>query len=211
VIDGCFQTVLLGAGAGAGLMASAAEKAAAKAVAVEVASAGEFKYVSQLGEMPIEDAIRYDKYWNLKEIEKTLELSKIEIIDGKVGGKIPVDEYVAIRQSSIKNPNADSMTLGKFTNDADCYIAKAGNDSSYFDLGNDWNKIKKRYGLSDKEMFENFNKYALDEAVSSGKTIRFAQNPLNYGECTLKDEWSYLQDKYGYTRLKNTGDYWYAK
>ena len=35
VIDGCFQTVLLGASAGTGLVASAAEKAAAKAAAVE--------------------------------------------------------------------------------------------------------------------------------------------------------------------------------
>jgi hypothetical protein len=35
VIDGCFQTVLLGASAGTGLVASAAEKAAAKAAAIE--------------------------------------------------------------------------------------------------------------------------------------------------------------------------------
>ena len=48
----------------------------------------------------------------------------MKIADGKVGGKIPVDEFKTIRQSSIKNPDADSITLGKYTNGLDSYIAK---------------------------------------------------------------------------------------
>jgi len=72
----------------------------------------------------------------------------IKITDGKVGGKIPVDEFKTIRQSSIKNPNADSITLGKYTNGLDSYIAKAGDNSSYFDMGSEWNTVRKKYNLN---------------------------------------------------------------
>ena len=70
------------------------------------------------------------------------------------------------------------MILGKYENGgATSYIARAGTDFSYFDLGNDLNNIMETYGLSYKEMFNYFNKPALDDAISSGKTIRFFHNP----------------------------------
>ena len=51
-------------------------------------------------------------------------------------------------------------------------------------------------------MFDYFNKPALDDAVSAGKKIRFSHNPEAYGECALKWEWDYLQEKHGYFALE---------
>ena len=42
------------------------------------------------------------------------EFDGLEIIDGKVGGKIPLEEYKAIRAASIHNVDADSITLGRY-------------------------------------------------------------------------------------------------
>src|SRR5690625_1478141 len=79
----------------------------------------------------------------------------LKVIDGKVGGKISIEDFHEIRKASIHNADADSLILGKYTPTIenrvenwskagpDSYIAKAGTDSMYFDLGNDWRKIQK--------------------------------------------------------------------
>ncbi len=145
-----------------------------------------------------------------------------KVIDGKIninGKTISVEDYQKIRSFSIKNADSDTMTLGKFevklvdgqkVAGPNSYTTKAG-DTTYFDLGNDWGKIEKKYNLDDSEMFELFNKPALDDAVASGKAIRFSHNPNKYGDCALKEEWEYLKKKYGYIKLKKIGDYWYAE
>ena len=38
----------------------------------------------------------------------------MKIINGKVDGKIPLDEYQDIFRKSVHNENSDTMTLGKF-------------------------------------------------------------------------------------------------
>ncbi|MBU5449184.1 hypothetical protein [Acetivibrio sp. MSJd-27] len=139
-------------------------------------------------------------------------IGNLKIIDGKVGGKVPVEEFQTIRKASIKNPEANSMTLGKYTNDSDSYIAKAGKESSYFDMGGDWNKIQDKYGLSESDMFEYFNKPALDDAIASGKTIRFSHDPRK-GKGFLKAEWKYLKSILNVTdkNLVYEGGFWYVK
>ena len=148
----------------------------------------------------------------------------IKITDGKVGGKIPVDEFKAIRQSSIKNSESTTLTLGRFTPTVengiedwskpgpDSYIAKA-RKSSYFDLGSDYKVIQKKYGLTDSEMFDYFNKPALDEAILKGKTIRFSHNPLECEKGAIVDEWEYIKSALGKTdsNLIKIGDYWYVR
>ncbi len=121
-----------------------------------------------------------------------------------------------IREISIKNPNSDSMTLGKYldgTIDSGSYIAKAkSTGDTYFDLGDQfWNDVKKAYNLNDDEMFDLFNKYAIDDAVKKGKRIRFSQNPKDYKTSYLYQEWEYLQNNYGYSELNFKGEYWYAE
>jgi hypothetical protein len=135
--------------------------------------------------------------------------SRVKIIDGKVGGKIPIEEYNALRKASIKNPDATSMTFGKYTNGADSYIEKAGEDSSYFDMGSDFNAIKQKYGLLNNEMFEYFNKTALDDAMSSGKTIQFSHNPIA-DDGFLGMEWEYIKSSQGLTdaNLILEGGFW---
>ena len=83
----------------------------------------------------------------------------------------------------------------------------------YDDLGNDWNRIKQKYDLTDSEMFEYFNKPVLDEAISNGKSIRFSHNPINYRTGALVEEWEYIKTILGKSdsNLYFEGGFWYVK
>jgi len=133
------------------------------------------------------------------------------VVDGKVGGKIPVEDFKNIRNESIHNADADSITLGKYTTGSDSYISVAGDNSTYFSLGDEWGTIQAKYNLTDKEMFNYFNKPALDDAVKSGKAIQFSHDPTLYSKSYLSQEWQYLKDKYGYKSLTKEGDVWIAE
>ena len=145
---------------------------------------------STLGKMSAKDAVAY-REWN----------------------------YEKIRELSVKNPDADSMTLGKYVPGEDgkpaptayTEMAKKTGDT-YFDLGMQWGEIEEAYTLTDTDMFDLFNTSALDKAVQEGKTIRFTHDPRLkiYERSALADEWRYLQNKHGYIRIKSEGDYWYA-
>ena len=150
---------------------------------------------------------------------------QLRVLDGKVN-KIPLEEYEYYRLKSIHNPDSDTMTLGKYeptirpdgtpdwsTPGPNSYISKAG-DTTYFSLGDDWNKITVEYGLDTegKEMFKYFNKPALDDAVAQGKTIRFSHDPTLkiYEKSAIRWEWDYLKEQHGYNGLKPKGGYWYG-
>ena len=139
---------------------------------------------------------------------------------------MPLEEYEMYRTKSVINPESDTMTLGKYeptirpdgtpdwsTPGPNSYISKAG-DTTYFSLGDDWDKLTKAYNLDSrgKQMFEAFNKPALDDAVAQGKTIRFSHNPKleEYKKSALRWEWDYLQEQHGYKGLKPKGGYWYG-
>lgn len=83
-------------------------------------------------------------------------------------------------------------------------------DTTYFSLGNDWDVIKSKYNITDDDMFDLFNVPALDDSAKVGKEIRFSHDPTVYGDCALKKEWEYLESSYGYRRLIQKGDFWYA-
>ena len=134
--------------------------------------------------------------------------------------------YTDYRKMSIKNPESDTMTLGKYeptirpdgkkdygTPGSGSYNVLAEADgSSYFDMGKFWNEIQEEHLLNNRQMFEAFNKSALDDAVAQGKTIRFSHNPElpQYEKSALRWEWDYLQEQHGYTGLKPKGGYWYG-
>ncbi|MEI3604986.1 hypothetical protein SPD48_04730 [Pseudogracilibacillus sp. SE30717A] len=153
------------------------------------------------------------------------QIDGIKIVNGKVDDKVPVEDFKKIRADSVHNVDSDSLTLGKYTPTIedgvpnwglagpDSYIAKAGKDSTYFDLGDDWSKIQKKYNLTDDDMFDLFNKPVLDDAVAGGKEIRFSHDPRidEYKTSYLRKEWEYLQEKYGYKTLKKKGEVLIAK
>ena len=139
---------------------------------------------------------------------------------------MPLEEYEMYRTTSVINPDSDTMTLGKYeptirpdgtpdwsTPGPNSYISKAG-DTTYFSLGDDWDKITVEYGLDaeGKEMFKYFNKPALDDAVAQGKTIRFSHDPKleKYKKSALRWEWDYLHEQYGYPEPVKIGEFWYA-
>ena len=139
---------------------------------------------------------------------------------------MPLEEYEMYRTKSVINPESDTMTLGKYeptirldgtpdwsTPGPNSYISKAG-DTTYFSLGDDWNKLTEAYHLDSRgeQMFEAFNKPALDDAVAQGKTIRFSHNPKlpQYEESALRWEWDYLKEHHGYVDVYKKGDFWYG-
>ena len=139
---------------------------------------------------------------------------------------MPLEEYEMYRTKSVINPDSDTMTLGKYeptirpdgtqdwsTPGPNSYISKAG-DTTYFSLGDDWDKITVEYGLDaeGKDMFKYFNQPALDDAVAQGKTIRFSHKPTLkiYEESAIRWEWDYLHEQYGYTGPYKIGEFWYA-
>ena len=135
-----------------------------------------------------------------------------EIIDGKVDGKIPVEEYKAIREFSVKNSASDTLTLGRYADDATSYTVRAG-DTSYFDMGDDWDAIRQQYDLSLDEMFEYFNKPVLEGAVSKGKIIRFSHDPRPLGKSFLVAEWTYIKKTLDITDsdLMFEGGFWHVR
>ncbi len=61
-------------------------------------------------------------------------------------------------------------------------------------------------------MFEYFNKPALKDAIGSGKSIQFSQNPIN-DDGFLGMEWDYIKDTLHLTDgdLIERGGMWYVK
>ena len=192
-------------------------------------TSAELAGVEKADALLVSQKVGYEDVWDLRNVGDALEsgsktINGLNIIDGKVDGKIPLAEYKKYRVDSVHNIDSDTMTLGKYepTIRADgtkdfsipgpgAYTVKAG-DTTYFSLGTEWDKITDTYGLdvAGQNMFDYFNKPALDDAVNAGKEIRFSHNPEAYGECALKWEWDYLQEKHGYFALEKKGDFWYA-
>jgi hypothetical protein len=113
--------------------------------------------------------------------------------------KMTTSEWAAIREASVHNVDAPNVTLGKWDSAdiSNSYTSKAqaaGNE--YFDLGADWDAIAGKYGLSDDDMFDLFNRPFLDDVIADGKTIHFTDNPANDLR-TLGFEYEYLRS-HGY-------------
>ena len=77
------------------------------------------------------------------------------------------------------------------------YITKAGKDYTYFDLGSEWDDIKKFYGFTDEDMFKLFNESFLDDGINEGKTFYFSHDPVN-DSGALGKEFEYLKEN-GYS------------
>ena len=74
---------------------------------------------------------------------------------------------------------------------ATSYITKAGDDYTYFRLGDQWNTAKVKYGYTDNDMFRLFNEAFLNNGINAGRTFYFSYNPIDdTGE--LGQEYTYL-------------------
>lgn len=95
--------------------------------------------------------------------------------------KMTTSEWAAIREASVHNDTASAVTLGKWegVDNLNSYTSKASDaGNGYFDLGAEWGIIQKSHGLTDKEMFDLFNRPFLDTAIADGKVIQFTHNPV---------------------------------
>ncbi|KTR93222.1 hypothetical protein NS220_13240 [Microbacterium testaceum] len=101
--------------------------------------------------------------------------------NGVPGSRIPADDYVGLRERSVHNGGSDTLMLGRFLKDDPAsYIDVAKREgATYFDMGPEWGQAEAKYGLSPRDdMFDFFNRPVLDEAIRSGKTIRFSHDPF---------------------------------
>ena len=156
------------------------------------------------------------------EKHNTPKIDGLFICDGKVDGKIPTDKYKEYRVKSIHNPESNEMTFGRYDverdpvtgkpiKDADGnvirlpsnYIEKAG-DTTYFDLGNDWEIQTKKYRLDHrgKQLFNYYNRPAIDDAINNGKQLRFCHDPRKNHNCALEWEWEHIKEKLGINDLE---------
>ena len=76
----------------------------------------------------------------------------------------------------------------------------------YFDMGDDWNRAQEKFGIKRREeMFDFFNRPALDEAIQRGMNIRFSHDPLQ--DSTLRGSFLEMERTYlvehGYAILED--------
>ena len=69
-----------------------------------------------------------------------------------------------------------------------------------------------KYGLTNQEMFEFFNKPVLQDAITYKKAIRFSHNPVN-DDGFLGMEWEFIKSILNITdkNLVKIGDMWYVQ
>lgn len=80
----------------------------------------------------------------------------------------------------------------------------------YFDMGDDWNRAQDVFGIERRdEMFDFFNRPALDEAIQRGMEIRFTHNPTLDKRSFLAMEAKYLV-AHGYDIVPDGNGGWYA-
>ena len=180
---------------GAGVLAKQADEAGAWLHGVKV-----FKYSDETAEVVAsgekllkESGTIYESFADMmspEDAKRYLDFLENGSREGLTGAELAgVEKADGNKDFSIPGPGA--------------YTVKAG-DTTYFSLGTEWDKITDTYGLdvAGQNMFDYFNKPALDDAINAGKEIRFSHNPEAYGECALKWEWDYLQEKHGYFALE---------
>ena len=155
----------------------------------------EFFEVLKNSDEYLDDTIKYvakgeeNSSFVLQYSKSGLAIKGDNIVIASNGKGLPIAEFKRYRESSIHNPSSDTMTLGRFDGGGEnSYITKAGN-TTYFSLGDDWGMLQDTYDLSDTDLFDLFNKPALDDAVSAGKTIRFSHDPRNFTGTSLYNEW----------------------
>ena len=74
---------------------------------------------------------------------------------------------------------------------------------------------KLRTKLDTIQMFKLYNRPAIDDAITSGKQLRFSHDPRKYHDCALEWEWNYIKNKLNIDdadkdlRLKKDG-FWYV-
>ena len=182
-------------------------------------TSAELAGVEKADALLVSQKVEYEDVWDLRNAGDVLESGSKGGLDTIIkNGKVSIDDiktnpsafsgksaeeiadvlrnsgydwnYEKIHEISIYNPNADSMTLGKYfdgTIESGSYIARAElTGDTYFSLGTQWNDITQAYGLSDKEMFNLFNTRALDDAVMQGK--KWETKWINFVFLILNDD-----------------------
>ena len=64
-----------------------------------------------------------------------------------------------------------------------------------------------------------YNRPAIDDAITSGKQLRFSHDPRKYHDCALEWEWNYIKDKLRIYELEinkiliynNEDGFWYVE
>lgn len=112
-------------------------------------------------------------------------------------GEVPQDVTDENLENSTHNPDAESMTLGKYGDGGDdSYINKADDDSTYYSSDN-YEDIQDEYHQSDSDMYEaGGNKDFIEQNLDEGKDVQFGHDPRE-DDGALGEEWDTIQEKTG--------------
>jgi hypothetical protein len=122
------------------------------------------------------------------------------LIDGKP--MISVSEWSDRFEASTHNMDADRAGLGAYRHDDPTSYEKLAEESGdfYFSMPSSkttdmWDETKERFGLTDSQMFDLFNRPFLDEVIHKRLPVRFNENPNTATGTSFIKEWAYLQEK----------------
>ncbi len=159
---------------------------------IEATREAEKKAAENAGKEFVEDASKETAEEVIQESATRTEKEFVRRIREGESKGIFYPDYETICQRSVHNPEKNKVMLGKYDGGGPTsYITKAGDEYTYFDLGSDWNVIKRQYGFTDDEMFSLFNESFLDDGINAGKTFYFSHNPIN-DSGALGKEYQYL-------------------
>ena len=138
----------------------------------------------------------------LKQVNK---ISK-DVDLGKKGGTSQGNTlYQTYAEKATKNANSTSVMLGKYNQDGISYIEAAGNEHTYFNLGDKgWNEALNKVGESN--MWE-INKKFLERQLQQGKSFYLSHDPMKASGYFQK-EVNFLKDN-GFKFIKD-GEFWKA-
>lgn len=107
---------------------------------------------------------------------------------------IPARRFAATYERSVHNPEAERVMLGKYDGGGPTsYIRQAGDSHTYFDMGDEFGRIEKKYRIDDGNMFDLYNARFLDDAMAQGKDFPFSHDPRLYPNSALDSELIYLR------------------
>jgi hypothetical protein len=124
---------------------------------------------------------------------------ELEVAAGKKVGNVvrkftqaEIDEYVRL---ATKNGDKNKVMLGMWDNGRETsYVNRAGNEYTYFNMGDKWSEAENLVNKNKSEMWK-INKQFIDEQHKAKKEFWFSHDPYSpKTDQFFSDEVSYLID-----------------
>jgi hypothetical protein len=120
----------------------------------------------------------------------------VAVVNAAKGGRFTAKQIDDYDKLATKNPDAEKVMLGKYLDGGEnSYIARAGKDHTYFDMGAEkWKEAEALVSENANEMWK-INKKFIDEQIVKNKEFYFSYEPwIVQSHESLSKEAEYLID-----------------